>query len=966
MADKRSILRREHLNDAALSASLKAGQGGHSDATGRHFWKSRRTDGLGNNLVYIYPPLQEIQALIASSSGSSPTWRDPVASFGDLPASGDPVGSVRLNLGDGLLYWFDGSNWASTGGSVSAASGFASALLGVSDSGSVDPASPVKTAKIVATPAPVADQISGFAPISVSGSFPSDGVEHGLECERAGKYAAAFNLYFSGTASGSPSLPVVSGIVEFVVKLAAGGYQTVASTYWEMSGADWNTPPRKLVSLAPVVLDLQAGDILFVGVRANAWDLTAWTIAPSGAIAVSPVSAGVGGALPSGGAEGQVLTVVSGAPAWADPAAHSPLNIFAATPVEYAAALAAPYPYKRISGTTASLRLTPDALGLTPPLSLPIYGVCDVAHADGALIAGAGPLDRVELFRAPGATSAAILETGASTLIASPLTLNGVSVYVRALANGSSYPDPLADLVLSNGGGLYYEVINYGVLWPNAAQSWWFDPEQDSGGVTVHGDLSGLDSDDHVQYLLADGNRKAADGLSMHGFRPGRQLVTDAAYTISKTQDCVIMAGGTVAQVITLPPAVEDDTSYNSLFIVTNLNTNGLTLQTSGSDNIHHNATGTTTLVVPLYSTVMIYGDGIATWRMLQLSDLFYKLTEKTSFVAGDTFILEDSANSNIKKRLSGQNLSDYVASVMATNKVALSKLVNTAAAGLSVLGKTGAGAGARADILASTTTQMGGPLMLRQPGGTNTIKFADDFYVVSTQAELLAALLAAGNCAIFVAQPLTFASSVTPIPSGKRAIVYGHAITISDNAYNWNGLTTKANISFYNTVRMSLGANRAIGINTLDLYFRTLEINGAFTLSFNLTNSGGVFYEKKTGVGLLGGTANPSQLFWDNTNDSSGGTSFTCTYKYADYTIQNSDGAITWAAAGTGVFTLPPSPTDCQTHEVYNMGTGNLTIDRNAKEIWGQTNNLVVPPGTGIKLRYVAYGASANTWVSL
>lgn len=45
-------------------------------------------------------------------------WLPPVATVGNLPATGDPIGAVRLVLASGIPYWFNGTIWQTEPGSV--------------------------------------------------------------------------------------------------------------------------------------------------------------------------------------------------------------------------------------------------------------------------------------------------------------------------------------------------------------------------------------------------------------------------------------------------------------------------------------------------------------------------------------------------------------------------------------------------------------------------------------------------------------------------------------------------------------------------------------------------------------------------------------------------------------------------------------------------------------------------------
>lgn len=120
MAEKRTILKRSHNTDADLEAQLALGQLGYSKGSGRLIQKARDLDAFGDPIIRKYPPLTEVEDLIAANSGGN-TWKASVATFGDLPLS-DAVGDARIVRDEGVAYWWNGTAWEilGTDGSVGA------------------------------------------------------------------------------------------------------------------------------------------------------------------------------------------------------------------------------------------------------------------------------------------------------------------------------------------------------------------------------------------------------------------------------------------------------------------------------------------------------------------------------------------------------------------------------------------------------------------------------------------------------------------------------------------------------------------------------------------------------------------------------------------------------------------------------------------------------------------------------
>lgn len=86
-------------------------------------------------------------------------------------------------------------------------------------------------------------------------------------------------------------------------------------------------------------------------------------------------------------------------------------------------------------------------------------------------------------------------------------------LYTSDIINGSKYVDGSNEVDLrfyhSSAGNITHSIeIDYAVLRHTIG----------GGGVTDHGNLSGLADDDHTQYLLVDGTRVMASGLDMGGY----------------------------------------------------------------------------------------------------------------------------------------------------------------------------------------------------------------------------------------------------------------------------------------------------------------------------------------------------------------------------------------------------------------------------------------------------------------
>lgn len=281
-AEKKSILKRQNTNDAILTASLKAGQLGLSDASGRLIQKSRRTDGEGENLIYIYPPLTEIEALIAAAGGSS-TWGDPVSTSGDLPGSAT-LGEVRLVLDPGVLYWWDGSAWQSIAGEASASTAFAAVKL---DPGAgITQSNPVQTIDLVRYSDPSADILENFSLVTYTDTpvSPFPATINAIEAQKTGTYflAATIEGYFS---NGSNPVNPKGFFIEVVKRTAAGVYNSLHSYYFDQRSTDPASPPLFQTSIS-LGAKLDAGDSLFIAFRGDATGGT-WAFYPYGTATLS-------------------------------------------------------------------------------------------------------------------------------------------------------------------------------------------------------------------------------------------------------------------------------------------------------------------------------------------------------------------------------------------------------------------------------------------------------------------------------------------------------------------------------------------------------------------------------------------------------------------------------------------------------------------------------------------------------